>query len=177
MRRTAPLTVLICLPLLAACAGGVSDFDFDLRPNGISSRVGAETAPRPEPDANGLITYESYQVAVARRGDTVADVAARVGIGAEELARFNGRSASDPLRPDEVLALPRRVNPAESGTDIAAIAGAAIDAAEAQQGGGPSAAPAPAVQPGRGAARPPEAAVGGDPCSPRPPAASGARTR
>jgi murein DD-endopeptidase MepM/ murein hydrolase activator NlpD len=135
--------VVISLPLLAGCAGGISDLDFDFRPNGISSRVDAATAPRPAPDANGLITYESYQVAVARRGDTVADVAGRIGIEPAELARFNGRRATDVLRADEILALPRRVNPAGGGTDIAAIALGAIDEAEA------GAAPATiAIQPG-----------------------------
>jgi lipoprotein NlpD len=60
--------------LLSGCVGTFPDLDF--RGNAISgARV--ETAPRPEPDANGLITYESYQVVVARRGDTVAEVAGR----------------------------------------------------------------------------------------------------
>ncbi len=136
MSRTTPLVLGLCLPLLAGCVGNVSDLDFDFRPGPISSRITGETAPRPAPDANGLITYESYQVAVARRGDTVTDVAARVGIDAEELARFNGRSASDTLRADEILALPRRVAPGGTGgTDIAAIATGAIDAAEARNGG------------------------------------------
>ena len=133
----------LCLPLLAGCVG--SDFEFDLRPDRISTRVTGETAPRPEPDANGLITYDSYQMVVARRGDTVADVARRIGMEPEELARFNGRNAGDPLRADEILALPRPVTPgAGSETDIAAIASGAIDAAEARQD---STTPAPAAAP------------------------------
>ena len=146
MPRATLIVLGLCVPFLAGCVG--SDLDFDLRPDRISTRGAGETAPRPEPDANGLITYESYQVAVARRGDTVADVAARIGLGADELARFNGRSASDTLRPDEVLALPRRVTPgAGSGTDIAAIASGAIEAAEARQGAGAGA--SVTIQPGQ----------------------------
>jgi len=142
-RVTLPhFAILLLLPLLGACASGGMGFDFDFRGNGISSRVTGEAAPRPEPDANGLITYESYQVVVARSGDTVADVANRIGMTPEELARYNGRNATDRLRGDEVLALPRRVSPG-GGTDIAAIAGAAIDEAEAGQSGG-----ATSVQPG-----------------------------
>jgi murein DD-endopeptidase MepM/ murein hydrolase activator NlpD len=140
------IVIGLCLSTLAGCVG--SDLDFDLRPDRISTRGAGEAAPRPEPDARGLITYESYQMVVARRGDTVADVARRIGMEPEELARFNGRSASDPLRADEVLALPRRVSPGTgSGTDIAAIATGAIDAAEARQGR--TAAPAPTLQPGQ----------------------------
>lgn len=146
MRRTRLIALGLSLPLLAGCVA--SDLDFDLRPDRISTRGAVATEPRPAPDANGLITYESYQVAVARRGDTVASVAARIGMDAEELARFNGRQTTDVLRPDEILALPRRVTPGGTGggRDIAAIASGAIDAAEARQGG--TAAPALTVQGG-----------------------------
>ena len=138
--------------LLAATAGlallaGCSDpLDFDLRGNlGTFSTAeaarGVSTTDRPEPDARGIISYPSYQVAVARRGDTVADVAARIGLPAQELARFNGVQPTDPLRKGEVLALPRRVSEPPAGTpgaiDIASVAGPAIDNA-------PDTTPAPA---------------------------------
>lgn len=143
----APLIALgLCLPLLVGCVP--SDLDFDLRPDRISTRGAGQAEPRPAPDANGLISYESYQMVVARRGDTVADVASRIGLPAEELARFNGRGTGDVLRPDEILAVPGRVSPgARSGTDITAIASSAIDAAEARQPI-PAAAASLAVQPG-----------------------------
>jgi murein DD-endopeptidase MepM/ murein hydrolase activator NlpD len=77
---------------------------------------------------------------VARRGDTVADVANRIGLPPQELARFNGRAAGEVLRDGEVLALPRMVTPGgTAGTDIASIARGAIDEAEAAR---------PAAQPG-----------------------------
>lgn len=65
------------------------------------------TSDRPRADSRGLITYPSYQVAVARRGDTVADVATRVGLPADEVARYNGMSPGDSVRQGEILALPR----------------------------------------------------------------------
>ncbi|ABD53982.1 M23 family metallopeptidase [Jannaschia sp. CCS1] len=116
--------------LLAACVGSPSEWDFDFRPN--APRGNVTVADRPEPDSRGLISYDSYQVAIARRGDTVADVATRVGLPAGELASYNGRSEADALRVGEVLALPRRVDGGTtgSGTDIASIAGAAINAAD-----------------------------------------------
>jgi murein DD-endopeptidase MepM/ murein hydrolase activator NlpD len=130
-RRRLPLTALgLITVLLSGCVGAVPELDFDFRGNQISG-AGTETAPRPAPDANGLITYESYQVAVARTGDTVASVAGRIGLTPQELATFNGRSAADSLREGEILALPRRVSPGGSGTDIASLARGAIDAAEA----------------------------------------------
>ncbi|WP_439138914.1 peptidoglycan DD-metalloendopeptidase family protein [Roseicyclus sp.] len=150
MRRATLIAIGLTLPLLAGCVP--ADFDFDMRPERISTRGAGEAAPRPAPDANGLITYDSYQMVVARRGDTVADVAARIGMQPEELARFNGRSATDLLRPDEVLALPRRVNPGAptaTGTDITAIASSAIAAAEARAPAGATRTNSLAVQPGQ----------------------------
>lgn len=131
---------------LTGCVGGGTGFDFDFRDNEIAA-AGAVTAPRPQPDANGLITYDSYQVVSARRGDTVADVAARIGIPAEELARFNGRNPGDILREREILALPDRAGGAGADTDIAAIALGAIDEAEAGQTRIPGGVQ-PQVQPG-----------------------------
>ncbi|MEM8881996.1 MAG: peptidoglycan DD-metalloendopeptidase family protein [Pseudomonadota bacterium] len=120
--------LLIAAFALSACADGVPGLDFDFRNNGISSGT-AQTAPRPEPDANGLISYPSYQVAVARQGDTVGRVAQRIGLSPADLAAFNARDADDVLRDGEILALPQRVG-ANANGDITEIASAAIDAAD-----------------------------------------------
>lgn len=117
---------------LAACTptSGTSPFgplDWDLRGgNGVLDTSGAAlqaTERRPAPDGRGVISYPGYQVAVARRGDTVASVAARVGVGADELARYNAIVPTDPLRDGEILALPRRI--ADSGP-VSGGAGAII---------------------------------------------------
>lgn len=125
-----PRVLGLCLAagLLTGCADALSDLDFDFRGNGVSNSA-ALAADRPAPDVNGLITYPTYQVAVARSGDTVSTVAGRIGLGAEELASFNGRQSGDALREGEVLALPRMVGRNASG-DITAIASAAIDEAD-----------------------------------------------
>ncbi|MEM8577716.1 MAG: LysM peptidoglycan-binding domain-containing M23 family metallopeptidase [Pseudomonadota bacterium] len=128
--------------------------DFDLRgvTGGFSTAEAATTATtdRPRPDDRGVISYPGYQVAVARRGDTVTDVAARVGLPEAELARFNGIAPDVGLRAGEVIALPRRVTDPSPATgaigtgpirpapvDVTELAGAAIDAA-------PDTTPAPA---------------------------------
>ena len=122
---------------LAGCGpGGLMDLDLRRGGAGGLDTSGAvreaPSADRPQPDANGLISYPTYQVAVARRGDTVASVASRIGLPAGELATFNGLRPEDALNRDAVLALPRRVGPGGTNagtTDIASIAGAAIDRA------------------------------------------------
>lgn len=132
-----------CLAL-AACDGG---FDFDMRDLGggfdTTSAAQNATAPRPASDNRGVISYPNYQVALARSGDSVADVARRVGLPPEELARYNGLTTGDVLREGELVALPRRVaepSPATgaattgplrpSTVDVTELAGSAIATAE-----------------------------------------------
>ena len=107
-----PVTGLTAMLLLSACVGGGGGLDWDLRGGAgfdTSDAARAATNPRPNADSRGVISYPGYQVAVARRGDTVATVAGRIGMDAAELARYNALRPSDALRDGEVLALPGRV--------------------------------------------------------------------
>ena len=119
------------LTLIAACD---KPLDFDLRSsdNGFTTAGAAQTptAERPAPDDRGVISYPNYQVAVARQGDTLNDIATRVGADPAKLASFNGISTDVPLRTGEIIALPTRVaepSAATGGVDIATLAGNAID--------------------------------------------------
>ena len=147
IRRTSfHATVLaIALVALAACE---QSFDMDFRSLGngfdTSSAARLATENRPPPDARGILSYPNFQVAVARHGDRLEDIADRVGIPADELSRYNGIPLDVVLRADEVVALPRRVaepSPAtgaigtgpirpESDVDISALAGDAIARAD-----------------------------------------------
>ena len=125
------------IALLAGC----QPVDFDLRGNFGNAPSTAEaaqqaTADRPAPDNRGVISYPGYQVAIAERGDTVIDVANRIGADPASLARYNGLQQDDRLRAGEVIALPNRVaepSPATGattgGVDITTLAGNAIDRA------------------------------------------------
>lgn len=125
------MTISFSRALLAGCAlmaltACQKPLDFDLRglANGFNTAdvaSEARTAARPKPDAKGVISYPNYQVAIAKKGDTIADVAARTGLPADELARYNGVTGEATLRNGEVIALPRRVgettaSPTQSGT-------------------------------------------------------------
>ena len=139
--------MLIGAAILAGCANEPLDFDFRRGDGSLNTADAARSATlsRPEPDQRGLITYPNYQVAVARRGDSVADVAGRIGFPAGELAAFNGIQPDTALNAGAILALPRQVGGAPAAAsgraDITAIAGAAIDRAGASS--------APRVQPGQ----------------------------
>ena len=141
-RRSARITMTFATAGLLVLSACDEPLDFDLRGlgGGFSTKDAATTATasRPVPDNRGVISYPNYQVAIARRGDTLNDVAARVGVDAGELARFNGVAPDVPLRKDEIIALPRRVaepSPATGaiGTgpvtpvDVTTLAGNAIN--------------------------------------------------
>ncbi|MEO3414771.1 peptidoglycan DD-metalloendopeptidase family protein [Roseovarius sp. CAU 1744] len=138
---TRPALVLAGSALMALSACD-TPLDFDLRggraPNTAEAARNA-TADRPEPDGRGVISYPGYQVVVARRGDTVASLAARVGADAEQLARFNGMQTGDVLRQGEIVALPGRVAEPAGGpiqppnSQITSIAGSALDNAQSTQ--------------------------------------------
>ncbi|WP_027237132.1 peptidoglycan DD-metalloendopeptidase family protein [Leisingera caerulea] len=133
--------LLALLPLAGVLAACQSPLDYDLRGQlgafNTATAAQSATSSRPAPDGRGLITYPSYQVAVAQRGDTVSDVAARIGLPPEEVARYNGMETGDKMRQGEVLALPRRApaSLSEGGSstpgsvDIASLAGQAIETA------------------------------------------------
>ena len=151
MKTINRVSLLGSVALLAL--GACSDFDMDLRrtDSGFSTSEAARqaTAARPRADARGVITYPDYQVVIARGGDSVSDVADRIGISARELASFNALTPETGLRAGEVLALPRMLSGTAPGRDdsgeieISTLADSAIARAE----GRAPAAPPTQVQP------------------------------
>ena len=159
-RNLAPrsLGAVATLALLAGC-GGLGDMDFDFRGFGggfttSDAARNAQIGDRPMPDARGVISYPTYDVAVAPGGESVAEMAARLGFGANELGGYNGLPPDTVLRTGEIVALPKRVTgglatpgaPAPVGT--IAPAGGNVNVTTLAQGAldrtGPSAA-APAA--------------------------------
>lgn len=127
--------------LVAACN---QPMDFDMR-SGLNTGSAAinATEARPQPDARGVISYPTYQVAVAQQGDTVATLAARIGADANQIAQFNALTPDTPLRAGETVALPQAVGgspvtaaPVVSGIqtspiDVTPLASSAISSAPA----------------------------------------------
>lgn len=123
---------------------------------GVPAVTAAPSPALAAPGAGGVVDYGTYQSVVARQGDTVADLAGRVGLSASELAAYNGLTPSHQLRAGDELVLPSR----PGGYDAGATAVAAVDASTSAV---PpvTASPAPVVSaietaplPGTGAAEP-----------------------
>ncbi|SFP20138.1 LysM peptidoglycan-binding domain-containing M23 family metallopeptidase [Tranquillimonas alkanivorans] len=122
---------------LALTACDRDGFDLDLRdefgpaPFDTTDAVRRNFSARPAPDARGVLSYPNYQVAVAQRGDTVSDVARRVGLPPEDLAAYNGLPRGKGLRRGEIIALPRRVAEPSPATGSPTV-GPIVPAAQAQ---------------------------------------------
>jgi len=145
IQATTSLKAALLVSVSLTVAGCQNGIDFDLRglADGFSTSAAAKearTAPRPTPDANGVISYPNYQVVIARGGETVSSIANRLGLAPAELGRYNGIPDSVTLRDGEIVALPRRVGSNQitrAGTiatgaplDVAGIATSALDDAE-----------------------------------------------
>ena len=118
----------VSLLALSGCVQ-VGDLDWDLRAGdgNTSAEARQATAAAPVPDGNGILSYPGYQLATARRGDTVASLAGRLGLNPEDLARTNALRATDPLRDGELLLLPSRIAAAPQPATIGGAAGGAVD--------------------------------------------------
>jgi murein DD-endopeptidase MepM/ murein hydrolase activator NlpD len=108
---------------LGGCGGLQNPLAGDDAPEAAAP---APTVANLEPDSRGVITYASYQVAVARDGDTLATVASRVGATASELARRNALPEDYLLRPGEVVLLPDSVPRPAAGLAGDSIAAAPL---------------------------------------------------
>lgn len=148
MARTMRLRATLALGASAIALSGCINtgaLDWDLRQGrGDTSQAARQaTAAAPTPDGNGIISYPDYQLATARRGESVASMAGRLGTSPEALAQANALRPTDPLREGELLLLPDRVSavpqpaviggaalPGNGGSvDITAIATTALDEA------------------------------------------------
>ena len=123
------------IPFLVATttAGCTNSFSLDVRDQfgGIldtTSAAATAVAERPEPDARGVITFATYQVVLARTGDRIGDVAARIGVDADRLGRFNGIPEDAVLRYGEVIALP--ANMTAEAADGAPLTATVVDISE-----------------------------------------------
>ena len=91
--------------------GNFSNLDFDLRGNeyDTSDAVKKAMQTRPLPDNRGIISYPTYEVVVAKRGDTINSISTRLGLDSRELASYNGMSSREKLNEGQLISLPNRI--------------------------------------------------------------------
>ena len=107
------ITLILFLILLSVGSCGVlSNLDFDLRGNEYDTSEAVRKAmnTRPLPDSRGIISYSTYEVAVARQGDTIKSIADRVGLDSKNIASYNGMSSLEKLNEGQLISLPNRTD-------------------------------------------------------------------
>ena len=92
--------------------GVLSNLDFDLRGNeyDTSDAVRKAMKTRPLPDSRGIISYATYEVAVARKGDTIKSIAERLGLKSQNIAAYNGMNSVEKLNDGQLISLPNRTD-------------------------------------------------------------------
>ena len=128
----------------SAC-GSLGNFDFDLRGNeyDTSDAVRKAMQTRPLPDSRGIISYPTYEVAVARQGDTIKNISDRLGLDSKSVARYNGMSSRETLNEGQLISLPNRVSsqtkkenpttPSRNKVNVTELASTAIEKATDQK--------------------------------------------
>lgn len=82
--------------------GGIPGFSI----GGAPQPTAAPAAPRPAPDQRGVISFPSFQVVVAKAGETAASIGQRLGIDGTRLARHNAVDPDARLGQGAALTLP-----------------------------------------------------------------------
>lgn len=100
------------IALSVGSCGVLSNLDFDLRGNeyDTSDAVRKAMKTRPLPDSRGIISYATYEVAVARKGDTIKSIAERLGLKSQNIAAYNGMSSLEKLNDGQLISLPNRTD-------------------------------------------------------------------
>ncbi|MEM7178042.1 MAG: LysM peptidoglycan-binding domain-containing M23 family metallopeptidase [Pseudomonadota bacterium] len=100
---------LLLAGALAACGGGKRSEKAPIEYRGSDTPTAQPTAPDEAAVlATGVRDYGDYQAAVATSGETVSELATRVGLSASELGAYNGLAPSHVLTAGDELVLPPR---------------------------------------------------------------------
>ena len=89
----------------------------------------------PAPKETGIITFETYAVVRAKKGERLFNVADRINVSSKKLAVHNGVSENYQLGQGEVLAIPLNIlqNHNDGSINIAKVASKAIDRVKTEQ--------------------------------------------
>ena len=93
------------------------------------------SASGPAPKETGIITFETYAIVRAKKGERLFNVADRINVSSKKLAVHNGVSENYQLGQGEVLAIPLNILPShnDGSINIAKVASKAIDRVKTEQ--------------------------------------------
>ena len=93
------------------------------------------SASGPAPKETGIITFETYAIVRAKKGERLFNVADRINVSSKKLAVHNGVSENYQLGQGEVLAIPLNILPNhnDGSINIAKVASKAINRVKTEQ--------------------------------------------
>jgi murein DD-endopeptidase MepM/ murein hydrolase activator NlpD len=124
--------ILFLIIINASSCGILSNLDFDLRGNeyDTSDAVRKAMKTRALPDNRGIISYPTYEVAVARQGDTIKSISDRLELVSENVANYNGMSPREKLNEGQLISLPNRTSTKNKQQNISTSNGNEVNVTE-----------------------------------------------
>ena len=137
MRIFYPLNLLhlisvTSIVLISGCDTNLNYSQYLDLPKNLYQSVNASG---PAPKETGIITFETYAIVRAKKGERLFNVADRINVSSKKLAVHNGVSENYQLGQGEVLAIPLNILPNhnDGSINIAKVASKAIDRVKTEQ--------------------------------------------
>jgi murein DD-endopeptidase MepM/ murein hydrolase activator NlpD len=137
MRIFYPLNILHLISvtsiiLISGCDANLNYSQYLDLPKNLYQSV---SASGPAPKETGIITFETYAIVRAKKGERLFNVADRINVSSKKLAVHNGVSENYQLGQGEVLAIPLNILPNhnDGSINIAKVASKAIDRVKTEQ--------------------------------------------
>ena len=118
--------------LISGCNTNLNYSQYLDLPKNILQSV---SASGPAPKETGIITFDTYAIVRAKKGERLFNVADRINVSSKKLAVHNGISENYELGQGEVLAIPLNILPNhnDGSINIAKVASTAIDRVKTEQ--------------------------------------------
>ena len=118
--------------LISGCNTNLNYSQYLDLPKNILQSV---SASGPAPKETGIITFDTYAIVRAKKGERLFNVADRINVSSKKLAVHNGISENYELGQGEVLAIPLNILPNhnDGSINIAKVASTAIDRVKTDQ--------------------------------------------
>ena len=118
--------------LISGCNTNLNYSQYLDMPKNILQSV---SASGPAPKETGIITFDTYAIVRAKKGERLFNVADRINVSSKKLAVHNGISENYELGQGEVLAIPLNILPNhnDGSINIAKVASKAIDRVKTEQ--------------------------------------------
>ncbi len=112
--------------LVSGCNTNLNYSQFIKLPKNLYQSVNAKNAV---PKETGLITFETYAIVRAKKGERVYNVADRINVSSKKISVYNGLSENYQLSQGEILAIPLDALPDknDNSINIAKVASDAIN--------------------------------------------------